>query len=136
MRMASGSSVPTSSPRVLIVDDEPLVAELLAEMLAESGTEYRVQSASTGPDALVALSRDAVDVILLDINMPGMNGLEALKAIKHLYPEIPILMVTAAHYSAAAEALLLGALAYIPKPFNGHYIHHLVASALGTRPAR
>ena len=58
------------------------------------------------------------------------------RLIKHLDPLIPVLMVTAAHYSAAAEALVHGALAYIPKPFTSHYINHLVASALATQPAR
>ena len=151
--MASGSSMPRSSrgdlrqpvpsrdnavqpKRILIVDDEPLVAELLTEMLTQSDRGYTVQAAFTAPDALVALSRDRPDVILLDINMPGMNGLEALRLIKHLHPAIPILMVTAAHYSAAAEALAHGALAYIPKPFTIHYINHLVASALATQSPR
>ena len=131
--MASGSS---TSKRVLIVDDEPLVAELLTEMLIQSDQGYSVQAALTASDALVAVSRQRPDVILLDVNMPGMNGLEALRLIKHLDPAIPVLMVTAAHYSAAAEALVHGALAYIPKPFTSHYINHLVASALATQPAR
>jgi DNA-binding NtrC family response regulator len=131
--MASGSPM---SKRILIVDDEPLVAELLTEMLTQADRGYSMQTALTASDALVALSRQRPDVILLDINMPGVNGLEALRLIKHLDAEIPVLMVTAAHHSAAAEALEHGALAYIPKPFNIHYINHLVASALEAQPLR
>ena len=123
--------------RILIVDDEPLIGELLTEMLTQADQGYSMQTALTVPDALVALSRDRPDVILLDVNMPGMNGLEALRLIKHLDAAIPVIMVTAAHHAAAAEALQHGAIAYIPKPFNIHYINHLVASALCTRsPAR
>ena len=147
--MASGSTVSSKSrrhtrppervrnhsatpKRVLIVDDEPLIAELLTEMLIQFDRGYTVEAALTASDALAAVRRERPDVVLLDINMPGVNGLEALRLIKSLDATIPILMVTAAHYSAATEALVHGALAYIPKPFTAQYINHLVASALGT----
>jgi CheY-like chemotaxis protein len=151
--MASGSSLSSKSrghgrptalvrdsaappKRILIVDDEPLIADLLTEMLTQADQGYAVQATFTASDALAVLDRERPDVILLDVNKPGMNGLEALRRIKRHDPTIPILMVTAAHYSAATEALVHGALAYIPKPFTSQYINHLVASALGTRPSR
>jgi two-component system response regulator (stage 0 sporulation protein F) len=77
--------------RVLVVDDEVLVAEVLTEHLKGG---YEVETAHNGADALGAILRQRPDVVLLDINMPGMNGVEVLKSIKQIDESIAVVMVT------------------------------------------
>jgi DNA-binding NtrC family response regulator len=72
--------------------------------------------------------------VFLDINMPGINGVDVLKAIKQFDPTLPVIMITAnADNAIAAEAIRRGAFSYVPKPFNLAYLDHLVAAAL-SRP--
>ena len=122
---------PGGRPRVLIVDDERQVAELLQECV---GPDYAAEIALRGADALAAARRARPDVVLLDVNMPGMSGVEVLHELRTLDATIPVIMVTATpDHSAVAEALRLGAFSYIPKPFSVKYIKHLVAAALTER---
>src|SRR5882762_8217107 len=78
--------------RVLIVDDEPLVLEVLSEHFE---IDYDVEIALNGVDALDAIRRQRPDVVLLDIKMPGMSGIEVLKAIQQLDESVAVIMVTA-----------------------------------------
>jgi DNA-binding response OmpR family regulator len=125
----------TATKRVLIVDDEPQVAETLAEHL---GDRYAVEVVADGTAALGAVTRTRPDVVLLDMNMPGLTGLEVLRRLQAIDAAIPVIMITATEdTSAVAEALRSGAFSYIPKPFSGKYVHHLVAAALEVaRPPR
>src|SRR5438874_7392564 len=117
--------------RVLIVDDEPLIVEVLSEHFK---TEFDVETAVNGADALGAILRHRPDVVLLDINMPRMNGVEVLKDIKKIDETIPVIMVTANEQIAlAADALKTGAFGYVPKPFDFRYLDHMVA-AIFDRP--
>ena len=114
--------------RVLIVDDEPLILEVLAEHFK---TEFDVETAPNGADALGAILRQRPDVVLLDINMPRMNGVEVLKDIKQIDESIAVIMVTAnEQVQLAAEALKSGAFGYVPKPFDFRYLDHMLASIL------
>jgi two-component system response regulator (stage 0 sporulation protein F) len=115
--------------RILVVDDEPLIAEILKEHFKPA---YDVETALSGADALSAVARERPDVVLLDINMPRMNGVEVLKRIKRLDATIAVIMVTAnEQVSVAGEALRHGAFGYVPKPFDFRYLDHMVASIFG-----
>ena len=78
---------------ILLVDDEDSIHLLYREELEEEG--YKVHSAFTGEEALEKLDKLAVDLIILDINMPGMNGLEALRQIKDINPAMPVILSSA-----------------------------------------
>jgi DNA-binding NtrC family response regulator len=112
--------------RILIVDDEPLILEVLSEHFK---TDFEVETALNGADALGAILRQRPDVVLLDINMPRMNGVEVLKDIKQIDESIAVIMVTANEQVAlAAEALKAGAVGYVPKPFDFRYLDHMLAT--------
>jgi DNA-binding NtrC family response regulator len=120
--------------RLLIVDDEPLILEVLREHFK---AEYDVETALNGADALGAIIRARPDIVMLDITMPRMNGVEVLKDIKQIDDSIAVIMVTAnEQVSLAAEALRLGAFGYVPKPFDFRYLDHMVATLLDRPPRR
>ncbi|SLM32534.1 Response regulator receiver protein [Desulfamplus magnetovallimortis] len=101
--------------RVLIVDDEKDFVEMFSLRLQSQGE--KVLSAFNGIDALDVLEQNIVDVVILDIRMPGMDGIETLKRIKALYPIVEVIMLTG-HGSAetAVEGMKLGAFDYLMKP--------------------
>jgi len=118
--------------RLLFVDDEPLILEVLREHFK---AEYDVETALNGADALGAIIRARPDVVMLDITMPRMNGIEVLKDIKQIDDSIAVIMVTAnEQVSLAAEALKLGAFGYVPKPFDFRYLDHMLATLLDRPP--
>jgi DNA-binding NtrC family response regulator len=126
--------VDTGRHRLLIVDDEPLILEVLTEHFK---SEYDVETALNGADALGAILRARPDVVMLDINMPRMNGVEVLKDIKQIDESIAVIMVTANEQVAmAAEALRNGAFGYVPKPFDFRYLDHLLATIIDHLPRK
>jgi two-component system, OmpR family, KDP operon response regulator KdpE len=109
--------------RVLIVDDEAAIRRALRPPLVELGLQ--VHEASRGEEALQLLHSSPVDVVLLDINMPGIGGIETLRRIRAFAPRLPVLMVTVLDgEEEKVEALELGADDYITKPFS---IRELIA---------
>lgn len=115
---------------MLIVDDEPPVIEVLKEFFKNFRHDhaYEIETASNGTDAYLAVLRNRPDLVLLDKNMPGMDGLQLLKQIRALDARLPVIMVTASQDSrAAAEAQTAGIFAYVPKPFDFRHLDHLVA---------
>jgi CheY-like chemotaxis protein len=123
--------------RVLIVDDDPEVAEMLTEAFQtfEHGHAYSPATARDGDDAVRALLRQHFDLMLLDMRMPGMDGIETLKQLGSLGLQLPIIMITANESTQdAARALGGGIFAYVPKPFDVRHLEHLVA--LACPPAR
>jgi len=106
--------------KILVVDDEQSIIDILQEHLA---TTYDVTSARDGKRALELVRATHPDLIFLDVAMPGINGVDVLKAVKQLDPTIPIIAITGNRDTAiAAEGL--------PKPFDLRYLEHLAASAL------
>jgi len=104
------------SARVLIVDDDPRLHELLASYLGEHG--FAVAVAADGPQALARLANDAFDAVLLDMMMPGMDGLEVLRRLRR-DDRIPVIMLTARGDEAdRVVGLELGADDYVAKPFS------------------
>jgi CheY-like chemotaxis protein len=113
--------------RMLVVDDEP---ELLNIFRSHFQGRYEVDTASSGAAAIERFIRQRPDVVFLDINMPGANGVEVLKLFRQADASIPIIMVTAnADIPIAEECLKQGAFSYVPKPFNLVYMDHMAALA-------
>jgi two-component system KDP operon response regulator KdpE len=103
--------------RVLIVDDEPAIRRALRPPLVELG--FQVAEASRGDEALQVLRGAAYDVVLLDINMPGIGGIETLRRIRGFAPRLPVLMLTVRDQEEdKVEALDMGADDYVTKPFS------------------
>ena len=106
--MAPGKS------KILIVDDEPALRKALRTSLSASG--FDVSEARNGEEALATLPRTLVDIVLLDINIPGRNGLEVMGEIKRLRPRTPVLVLSAyPEEEFAVRALKLGASGYVNK---------------------
>jgi len=121
---------------VLIVDDEPAIVRMLQDALGVFGHEhgYKVETAGDGADALVALEREQFDLVLLDMYMPRMSGLELLERMRQLRMQTPVLMLTGNDDArTAADALASGIFAYIPKPFELQQLEHLVSLAISSR---
>ena len=107
--------------RILIVDDEEPVREVLGEYFATQG--YAVETAGSGADALAVVARARPDLVLLDIRMPGLDGVETLRRIKTLQPGIAVIMVSAIEdQEAARQTLVLGAADYVAKPVDFQYL--------------
>lgn len=103
--------------RILVVDDEPVVRNSLREWLTDEG--FDVDTAESGTVALEKVRDETFHLMLLDIKMPGMDGVEVLKRSKEVRPELPVVMMTAyATVETAVEAMKLGALDYFMKPFD------------------
>ena len=101
--------------KVLIVDDEKDFVEMFAMRLTEQGE--KVSTARSGMEALKLLEKTPIDVVILDIRMPGMDGIDTLKQIKALYPVVEIILLTG-HGSTetAVKGMKLGAFDYLMKP--------------------
>lgn len=108
-------------PRVLVVDDEPDAVELLTEFLTSKG--YEVITAGGGEEAIQKVKAERPHLILLDVRMPKMNGLEVLRQVRQIDNEIGVIMVTAVNEEATGrQALELGAFDYIVKPLDLEYL--------------
>ena len=108
-------------PRVLVVDDEPDAVELLQEFLTSKG--YEVFTAGDGEEALRKVKTERPHLILLDVRMPKMNGLEVLRQVRQIDKEVGVIMVTAVNEDETGrQALELGAFDYIVKPLDLEYL--------------
>src|SRR5579862_2221535 len=105
----------TDAPRALIVDDEPLLVRAHARVLSSSG--FAVETAADGAAAMAAVEKVPFDVILSDIDMPGMDGIRLLEGVRRHDVDVPVILITGApSVRTAIEALELGALRYLIKP--------------------
>jgi len=107
--------------KLLIVDDEVEICEFLKSFFEDR--DFEVASANGGAQALEKLATFHPEVVLLDIQMPGMDGLQILKRIKEIYPKMKVIMVTAVEtQEKIEEAMRLGADNYITKPLSLEYL--------------
>jgi len=103
--------------RILVVDDEEFLRTLLIDELTNAG--YKVLGAETGEEALTAIKKEKIDVILLDIKMPDISGIEILKFVTKNSPTTRVIMLTGyANLKYAMESKEYGAADFIAKPFN------------------
>ena len=115
--------------KILVVDDDSLLRDFLSETLNRSG--YRVDLASTGEEALEKIKREDYDVILSDVRMPNMDGMELLKTTRDFLPDAKMVMMTAyGTVQNAVEAMKLGAFHYVMKPFSIDEIELVLKRAL------
>lgn len=116
-------------PMVLVVDDKRNMVRLMSKVLRGDAT---VRTAENGADALRLLASESIDVVLCDLKMPDMDGLDVLRACKRLQPGIEFILMTAfATVGTAVEALRLGAYDYLTKPFEPDAARAVVLRALG-----
>lgn len=112
--------------KVLVVDDEPEVRQVLLEFLSSRG--YDVTAASGGAEAVALVESVRPDLVLLDVAMPEMDGVETLRRIVAIEPSLAVIMVTAnADIGVTSKLLALGAVDYVPKPFDLDYLDQAVS---------
>jgi len=114
---------------VLVIDDELVVRNSCRKILAEEG--YKVILAENGREGLEKVQMGIGDIILVDLKMPGISGMEVLKIIKMKFPYIPVVIITGySTIASAVEAIKLGAFDYVPKPFTPDELSLVVHKAL------
>lgn len=119
-------------PKILVVDDEESIREFLEIMLRKEG--YEVTVAEDGAVAKATLEKKSFDMIISDLQMPNMNGIELLKHVRADYPDIMFLMITAfGTTESAVDAMKMGAYDYITKPFKIDEVRINVANALRSK---
>ena len=121
--------------KILIVDDETVVRDSLGKWFSSEG--YQARPVASAREALESIQNTEFDVALLDIKMPGMDGMELQSRLKEADPELTVIIMTGyASVETAVQALKLGAYDYITKPIDPDELSHLVANALEHRRAR
>ncbi len=123
----------TTAQRVLVVDDDTLMREVLKAILRSEGFIVAGE-AKDGQGGLTLVERLRPDALCLDVNMPGISGLDTLKILREKFPEVRVVMITGdASMSTVREAVSFGAVGYIIKPFNAGRVADALRAAL--RPA-
>ncbi|MDH4049931.1 MAG: response regulator [Rubrivivax sp.] len=119
----------TQAVRILIVDDDAVVRQAFTRVL--SGEHTEVQSAASGAEALQRLQEGAFDLVLLDLRMPGMDGISLLRTLKREWPDIEVIIVTGyAAVQTVKESIALGAFDYLAKPVGPQDVISATRSAL------
>jgi DNA-binding response OmpR family regulator len=114
---------------ILIVDDEKNILLTLSQSL--EALQVEIDTAANGEEALAKLKEKEFDLILLDIRMPGMDGMEVLRRVREIRPDIRMIMISAyGTIELAVEAMKLGAVDFIPKPFSPQEIRDMVSRVL------
>ena len=116
--------------RVLVVDDEAIVRESIRDWLQDAG--YQVSVAESGEEALILIQKQNFGVMVLDLRLEGMNGIDVLKKVKLLKPDIKSIVITAyPTMLTQAEASKLGAIDYLVKPVFPDKLEELIRDTLG-----
>src|SRR5215208_4505092 len=118
--------------RILIVDDEEVLRDVLEAVLRREG--FDVVLAASGEEALSVLDAEDVDLVILDIMLPGISGIDTLRSMRISNPHLPVIIITAfSSIDGAIEAMKHGAFHYIPKPFKNEEVVLTVNKALEQR---
>jgi two-component system, NtrC family, response regulator len=116
-------------PAILVVDDDKNLVKVVKFNLEEEG--YAVLTAGSAEEAVSLIEENYIDLVLTDVRMPGMGGMELLNIIHERWPQMPVILITAfAQIDSAVEAIKAGAVDYIPKPFNRDDLKFKVKKAL------
>ena len=116
--------------QILIVDDNNVVQDVLREFFKD---RYQVQLAPNASQALSLIVRQTPDIVLLDVKMPGLDGISLLKSLRETGVGVPIFLMTGYDsLQVAQEALTSGANAYLPKPFDLMHLDRLITEAIGS----
>src|SRR6267142_4711295 len=118
-------------PKILVVDDDETIRDTLYELLSE---EYLCQTAETAEKAFARLEADTYDVVLTDISMPGLSGLELLGQVRQRFPNTPVIIISGISDQEHAQGLIkLGAFDFLLKPFKLEVVEKSVKRALEFR---
>src|SRR5260370_41735029 len=116
---------------ILVVDDDDLIRDTLYDL---PSPEYQCQTAETAEKALTRLEAETFDVVLTDISMPGLSGLELLGSVLQMYPKTPVIIISGISDQEHAEGLIkLGAFDYLLKPFRREAFETSASSAVEYR---
>ena len=127
--MKEPSLFKSKNGKVLIVDDEPDTLEIIRKLLQFEG--FEVLTASSGEEGIKRVTEEQPEVVLMDINLPGINGNEALRRLKEIHPFPSVVMLTAyATVDNAIQALKVGASDFVKKPFENDHLIHIVHRSL------
>jgi len=130
--MPEAAAAPASTPTLLVADDDPGLRESLDRTLTREG--YKVMLASDGRAALERLQAGGVDLVLTDLKMPGLTGLELLRAAKAIAPDVDVILLTAfGTVEEAVQAMKDGAYDFLTKPFRREQLLKLIDKALERR---
>jgi len=128
-RRRPGPSTPTA--RIVVVDDEPQIRELLKAALQREG--YAVSTYGDGREALREIEREPVDILITDLRMPTISGLDLIRTAKETRPDLGSVLITAfASTETAVQALRFGADDYLTKPFSIDDLRKVVSRVLST----
>jgi DNA-binding NtrC family response regulator len=117
--------------QILVVDDDPLMCRSLSEVIRRAG--YEVYSANNGYEAIEYIQQEQISVVITDINMPKMDGIEVLRQAKAISPNISVIVLTGyATVDSKIEAMKFGALDYITKPFSPSKINAIIEKAISS----
>lgn len=118
-------------PKILIVEDEAAIRRVLVKILSEESDTYDVEEAADGLEGIEKIKKDDFDLVLCDIKMPKMDGVEVLEAVKKIKPEIPIVMISGhGDLDTAVNTMRMGAFDYISKPPDLNRLLNTVRNAL------
>src|SRR5919198_5777689 len=118
-----------AKPRILIVDDDPRVRSVLIEALESEA--FDVDSAGDAGTALQQVKAEMPEVVILDLRLPGLDGMEALRKLKEIAPQLPVVILTGfGDVSSAVEAMRLGAYDFLTKPVDTERLLIVVRRAL------
>jgi CheY-like chemotaxis protein len=121
--------------RILAVDDETIVLDSFRKILVAEG--FSVDTVETGPEALGLVRKSDYDFVFTDFKMPDMDGVEVTKAVRHLRPDVDVIMITGyASIESAVETMKHGAMDYVEKPFTASELADLVSKLVIRRQAR
>jgi DNA-binding NtrC family response regulator len=118
--------------RILVVDDEEIVVQSCLRVLSRGG--FQTDAARDGLEAVSMINENGYEVLILDIKMPKMDGMDVLQWVKEAHPDIDVIMITGLHeIETAVQAMKLGAFDYLPKPFDPEELELVVARAFERR---
>jgi two-component system response regulator PilR (NtrC family) len=127
--MPAPDRCPRRAPRILVIDDEPDIRDLMDMLLSSAG--YEVSTAEDGAVAVERTERDAFDLAVTDLRMPGMSGIDTLVALKRIDPDLPVIVVSGYLSDESAQrACAEGAAHVLCKPIDVDALLHIVGVAL------